>query len=130
MESTPPEIVNRREGDGWSQSLPFEYRSIRWRVEAVPLPSEVAELSNPLAGLGLFAGLAEALEWQSAILNGGEISVVSTDNEGLVTFMNAAAERLLGYSKEEIEGHYTPLKRHDGEQVARRTEVLEKTGRP
>ena len=50
--------------------------------------------------------------------------IVATDPQGLVTLFNAGAERMLGYTCEEIVGKLTPLVWHDPEEVNRRAAEL------
>lgn len=47
-----------------------------------------------------------------------EYAIIGTDPEGLITFFNIGAERLLGYRAEEVVGRLTPLTFHDPDEVA------------
>jgi PAS domain S-box-containing protein len=62
--------------------------------------------------------------FQRAILDNVAYGIISTTPEGLVTSINPAAERLLGYSAEEIIGKYTPALWHDPEEIVWRAREL------
>lgn len=47
-----------------------------------------------------------------------QVSIMATDPDGLITVFNPGAERMLGYSAEEMIGVSTPLRIHDGQEVA------------
>lgn len=53
-----------------------------------------------------------------------EVSVISTDPNGLITVFNTGAERLLGYAAEEMIGKHTPAIIHDLDEVRQRSEEL------
>ena len=60
-----------------------------------------------------------------AILDGAtRTSVIATDSEGMIEIFNRGAERLLGWSAEEMVGLRTPVVIHDAEEVAARGEEL------
>jgi PAS domain S-box-containing protein len=61
--------------------------------------------------------LAEAYRLQEAIISATELSIISTDKEGIITSFNRAAERLLGYRAEEVVGTLTPIAFHDLDEV-------------
>jgi PAS domain S-box-containing protein len=46
-----------------------------------------------------------------------QVSIIATDPDGLITVFNPGAERMLGYSAEEMVGKATPLLIHDPEEV-------------
>jgi PAS domain S-box-containing protein len=50
--------------------------------------------------------------------------IVSTDPQGIVTVFNAGAERMLGYTCQEVVGRFTPLVWHDREEVDQRAAEL------
>ena len=52
-------------------------------------------------------------------------AVIATGNDGRVTVFNTGAQRLLGYSAEEIVGKQTPVIWHDADEVAARAAALE-----
>ncbi len=78
-------------------------------------------------------GLADRLEadrdelaaWQEAMLDSTDLSVVSTDaTAGIIRTFNRGAERLLGYSAEEVVGKATPELFHDDRELTARAKEL------
>jgi PAS domain S-box-containing protein len=70
------------------------------------------------------AELAEVNAWQRGILDSANLSIISTGPDGIIRSFNRAAERLLGYTAEELVGKGTPIIIHDAQEVARRAEEL------
>ena len=56
--------------------------------------------------------------WQKAVLDGADYSIISTDIHGTIVSFNAAAQRMLGYSLEEVIGRRNPGIFHDPDEVA------------
>jgi PAS domain S-box-containing protein len=52
--------------------------------------------------------LSEINALQQAILNSTDLAIISTDPEGLINTFNRGAEKMLGYSAEDIIGKHTP----------------------
>jgi PAS domain S-box-containing protein len=68
---------------------------------------------------------------QQAILNSANYSIISTDADGLIQTFNAAAQRWLGYSQQELAGRETPALFHDaGELATRQGEISREMGMP
>ncbi|MDW5377491.1 PAS domain S-box protein [Halomonas sp. HP20-15] len=61
---------------------------------------------------------------QAVIDASTEVAIIATDRVGLISLFNPGAERLLGYSADEVVGHYTPLKFHLPEEVERHAAEL------
>lgn len=60
-----------------------------------------------------------------------EVGIIATDAHGLVTVFNVGAERLLGFSADEVVGKLTPVEWHDPHELAvRAAELSEKLQRP
>ncbi|MFO0888779.1 MAG: PAS domain S-box protein, partial [Isosphaeraceae bacterium] len=60
-----------------------------------------------------------------AVLNASaQVSIIATDPEGLITVFNSGAERMLGYSAEEMVGKATPVMIHDLEEIRLHSERL------
>jgi PAS domain S-box-containing protein len=60
-----------------------------------------------------------------------ETAIISCDREGLITVFNSGAERMLGYTSEEMVGKQTPALFHLESEVAERgRELTEELGRP
>lgn len=70
--------------------------------------------------------LREASQLQQAILDAANYTIISVSPNGVILTRNAAAERWLGYSAEEIVGNTTPVIFHDPEEVERRARELSK----
>ena len=47
-----------------------------------------------------------------------QVSIIATDPDGLITVFNPGAERMLGYSAQEMVGVATPLLIHDAQEVS------------
>lgn len=61
--------------------------------------------------------LRESIRWQQAILANANHTIIATQPDGIIQFFNPAAERLLGYSAEELVGIQTPALFHKSEEV-------------
>lgn len=68
--------------------------------------------------------LAEAYRLQESIISTTELSIISTNTEGIVTSFNKAAEKLTGYSAEEMIGKASILLLHDKIQLIERAKQL------
>lgn len=73
--------------------------------------------------------LKEVYSLQNAILDSTNYSIISADENGYIRSVNSAAERLLGYSKEELIGQFGLGLFHDqAEIIARASELSEALG--
>lgn len=61
---------------------------------------------------------------QKAILNSAEFTIIATDANGIITLFNRGAERMLGYSADEVLDQKTPADFHDPRQEIARAEAL------
>jgi diguanylate cyclase (GGDEF)-like protein/PAS domain S-box-containing protein len=68
--------------------------------------------------------LAETSDWQQAILDSANFTMISTDPAGLIRTINAGVADKLGYAPEELVGKHTPQLIHDKDEVVARAEVL------
>jgi PAS domain S-box-containing protein len=73
--------------------------------------------------------LVAAERARTAFVNGllsaaTEQSIIATDPNGLITMFNRGAERMFGYSADEMVGRATPLVLHDPDEVAARAAEL------
>jgi PAS domain S-box-containing protein len=60
-----------------------------------------------------------------------QMSIIATDEKGMIIFFNTGAKNLLGYSEAEVVGKMTPLPFHlESELVERGRELSEELGRP
>jgi len=74
--------------------------------------------------------LRESNTLQQAILEGANYAIISTAPDGLIKLFNSAAERMLGYTSEEVVGKVTPSIFHEHEEVvARAAELTRVLGR-
>lgn len=60
----------------------------------------------------------------NAILDSGTISIIRTDTNGIITYFNEGAERLLGYKSEELVNKETPAIFHDKKAILERSKEL------
>lgn len=66
------------------------------------------------------------LDMQTAFLSSANVSIIATDEQGTVIFFNRAAQRMLGYSDDEVVGKHTPSFFHDRHEIANRAAELSK----
>ena len=77
------------------------------------------------------AKLKKTLVLQNAILRSADYGIVSTNKQGIVQTFNPAAERLLGYSAEDVIGKATPMLWRDPDEItAVAQELSQKLGVP
>lgn len=115
------------------------------RKDGSTFPMELAVSEVPLESGRRFAGITrdiservaaaaqlnETLLLQRAILDGAAYSIISTEPNGTILTFNRAAERLLGYTAEDVVGKTSPAIFHDVDEVVRRAaELTEELGRP
>ena len=82
----------------------------------------VQQINNQLADKE--KTIAEQSAYQQALLEGTEYTVISTYPNGIIKTFNAAAEKLLGYSAEEMIDKSSPAIFHDLQEVVARAAVL------
>ena len=74
--------------------------------------------------------LHETNTLQQAILEGVNYSIISTSADGIIQTFNSAAERMLGYSSQEMVGKVSPAILHDVDEVTERAaELTRESGR-
>lgn len=61
---------------------------------------------------------------QNAILNSANFSIIATDEKGVIQLFNIGAERMLGYSTDEVVNRITPADIHDPQEVIDRAAAL------
>jgi C4-dicarboxylate-specific signal transduction histidine kinase len=75
--------------------------------------------------------IMEIESWQAAVLNGANHAMISTNVDGVISTFNKAAERMTGFSADELIGKKTPEVFHDLEEVtARAKHLFTELGRP
>ncbi len=70
--------------------------------------------------------LSQSTRLKQAILDSANYTIISTDPQGIVLTFNAAAQRWLGYSAEEVVGKVTPAIIHDLDEIVQRAKILSK----
>ncbi len=104
-------------GEPLNEEFPVKYDS----VKATWLRSQVVKLGDGLAVT--FSDISEAkstqeryahlAEFTDSVFQNAPFSIVSTDTNGLITAMNVAAEKLTGYSRDELVGKAPLTVLHD-----------------
>ena len=104
-------------GEPLNEEFPVNYDT----VKATWLRSQVVKLGDGLAIT--FSDISEAkatqeryahlAEFTDSVFQNAPFSIVATDTHGLITAMNVAAEKLTGYSREELVGKAPLTVLHD-----------------
>lgn len=92
---------------------------------------------QPLLMFGIHTDVTEALEkeaeiletrsWLQAIIDSStEVALISTDPRGTIRLFNTGAERMLGYSADELVGQHSPALFHDPAEIAAHSQLLSK----
>jgi PAS domain S-box-containing protein len=68
--------------------------------------------------------LAQTVSLQDAIFNSANFSSIATDPEGIIQIFNVGAERMFGYTAEEVVNKVTPEQMHDSEEIVLRAAQL------
>ncbi|HEY9146018.1 MAG TPA: EAL domain-containing protein [Thiobacillus sp.] len=77
------------------------------------------------------AAVAHLSAWQQAVLDGADYSIISTNTAGTIVSFNAAAQRMLGYTADEVIGERTPAIFHDEDEIRQRAiELSRELGEP
>ncbi len=70
------------------------------------------------------AEVLKLAEWQRAIVDGANLSIITTGIDGIIVSFNQAAERMLGYRADELIGKCSPQVIHDAAEVVARAKAL------
>jgi len=118
-------------GEPLNEEFPVTYDS----VNASWLRSQVVKLGDGLAVT--FSDISEAkatqeryahlAEFTDSVFQNAPFSIVATDTHGLITAMNVAAEKLTGYSREELVGKVPLTTLHDERELLGRALSLDPT---
>lgn len=73
---------------------------------------------------GVHHEMSEKAIFQEALLKSAEESIISTDANGLITSFSPGAERMLGYTADEVIGLVTPELIHDASEVQEHAKLL------
>jgi PAS domain S-box-containing protein len=104
-------------------------------IKTVSRPAESAE-QNPFGVETVLAQRTAELirerDQLQTLLNGAtNVSIIALDAKGLITAFNSGAERILGYTAEEMVGKQTPFIFHlEPEVIARGLELAAESGKP
>jgi diguanylate cyclase (GGDEF)-like protein len=90
-----------------------------WRLRHAALEAELKAVEESQGRCKQVAG------FHSSIFENAPLSMIATDRDGLITAMNVAAERLSGYSREELVGVASMTILHDEKELEKRTADLE-----
>lgn len=105
----------RQDGSEFLMSLvlcPVKMREgERTLVTVADITEQWAAEQREAATRRLLAGVIDAAS---------EFSIIATDVDGLITVFNSGAQRMLGYSAEEMVGKQTPARIHDAEETLQR----------
>lgn len=94
-------------------------------LRAQPIQVEKIPLRKKYAQEDIFLNaLAEAYRLQESIISTTELSIISTNTAGTITSFNSAAEKLTGYTADEVVGKTTPVFLHDHAQILERADAL------
>ncbi|MDI1299497.1 PAS domain S-box protein [Methylotenera sp.] len=111
---------------------------IGWRKDNKPFPLEIAVSEMWLGGERYFTcilrdisarriaeeALLKAGALQSAIFNSENFSSIATDAKGVIQIFNVGAERMLGYTADEVMNQITPAEISDPVEVIARAKTL------
>lgn len=89
------------------------------------IPQSLDELGILTSQLNkLTHGLIETSSLQQAIFDNAAYTMITINTDGIITLINKAAERMLGYNADELVDKQTPAIFHLPEEVAARAEAL------
>jgi PAS domain S-box-containing protein len=96
------------------------YIFILFKIKKILIDKETSEIR-----------VKEIESWQAAVLNGANHAMISASADGIISTFNKEAERITGYSADELIGKKTPEVFHDLDEVTLRAKFLsEELGRP
>jgi PAS domain S-box-containing protein len=87
---------------------------------APPVAARTAEIKDDLQQ----AALLRAETLQEAIFKSENISIIATDAKGVIQLFNVGAQRMLGYSADEVLNKITPAEIWDPQEIIARAQVL------
>jgi len=92
---------------------------------ALELRRKITALTElPAATKNTEEQLQTTLAAYKEILSSANLSIISTDKQGIIVSFNRTAQRMLGYSEAEVVGKFTPLLFHDADEIAVRADKL------
>ena len=85
------------------------------RMQLIPLVRRLVESEERISTINRF---------QQTLLDSANFTIISCDTRGIIQVFNKSAERMLGYTADEVIGKQTPAIFHDPELVKKRAEEL------
>lgn len=123
----------RVSGRSWDLTVTAGQTGLIHSLLEVALVSFFGILLMIFAGVALYTGIRQKdrsllaqKTWLDAVINSVSHSVIAVRPDGIITTFNQAAQKMLGYTPDEIVGRSTPEVIHDPEEVRARAEVLER----
>lgn len=101
----------------WPNGRTSEIRHIPELSESGEIISVLAIARDITEGKQAEEDLRQLTLFQQTILNSAAYGIISATSDGMVTGFNSAAERLLGYTAEEVVGKQTPALWHDPQEM-------------
>ena len=92
-----------------------------------PEPAPVSSAAAIPATVPIYDARAQLLKagaLQNAIITSANFSIIATDEKGIIQLFNVGAERMLGYTAEEVVNKISPSDIHDPHEVKARAEAL------
>ncbi len=131
-------FVRLAERDGSEKRLWTFHRkdktTFRGYLTATPI---VDEQKNAIGYLGVIEDVTESMQKDAelkksnmlieAIMRSSAHMIVATDTQGIITYINKAAENALGYSAKDLIGKCSPSMWHDQDEVIARARELSQT---
>ncbi len=109
---------------GWTFALMLYLRRVsKWRAKQIQHINDQLQLKID-EGNQIRKTLKETTTLQQAILNSANYTIISTTVDGIICTFNKTAERLLGYTAEELIGQASPALFHDFEEIEHRAIAL------
>lgn len=116
----------------------LQFETVHRRKDGLDFPVEIYLQLVREEGVGRFVAIVRDITerkrveaelraitaMHQAILASANFSIIATDTEGLISVFNEGAQRMLGYTAEEIVGKQSPAIFHVAEEVVARAKVL------
>lgn len=131
----------------WESEGKLSFNNIDWLIKIKPTPATLEKLTSKISLISLFVSvfislliaylhlvtkraigakseLRKLADWNDSIVNGSTLSIISTNEAGIVKSFNPAAERLTGYAASEVIDIHSPGLWHDQDEVIARASQL------
>lgn len=102
-----------------------EYKLIEWDTHICPVTNKVMSIGRDISdSRRSYETLNANLSLQRAIIDSADFSIISTDQHGVIQTFNRRAERMLGYSAQDVIGKFTPEQFFDSDELLDYADVL------